>query len=87
MSSYEMFENMLKTTIVQRRKNKEITPMWHFLQTYGLWIVFGIFFLLMMRMHFGGMGGMHGNGMGVRYGNGTRPEGRTIEHATSGTAP
>jgi hypothetical protein len=34
--------------------------MWQFLQTYGLWIVFGIFFLLMMRMHRGGMGGMHG---------------------------
>lgn len=37
--------------------------MWQFLQTYGIWIVFGIFFLLMMRMHGGGMGGC-GMGMG-----------------------
>lgn len=44
--------------------------MWQFLQTYGFWIVFGIFFLLMMRMHRGGMGGMHGNGMGGGCGMG-----------------
>ena len=39
--------------------------MWEFLQTYGIWILFGIMFLLMMRMHSGGMrgGGMHSGGM------------------------
>ena len=31
--------------------------MWEFLQAYGLWIVFGLFFLLMMRMCGGGGGG------------------------------
>jgi hypothetical protein len=25
--------------------------MWQFLQTYGIWIFFGILFILMMRMH------------------------------------
>ncbi len=34
--------------------------MWEFLQTYGIWILFIVFFVLMMRMH--GMGG--GCGMG-----------------------
>lgn len=41
--------------------------MWQLLQTYGSWILFGIVFLLMMRMHSGGMhghGGGHGMGMG-----------------------
>ncbi len=41
--------------------------MWDFLQTYGIWIVFGIFFILMMRMH---SGGMHGKGMGGGCGMG-----------------
>lgn len=36
--------------------------MWQFLQTYGIWILFAIFFVLMIRMHMGGMGGMHGGG-------------------------
>jgi hypothetical protein len=47
--------------------------MWQFLQTYGLWIVFAIFFVFMIRMHLGGgMGGMHGGGgkMGGMHGNG-----------------
>lgn len=35
--------------------------MWQFLQTYGIWIIFGVLFVLMMRMH---SGGMHGHGMG-----------------------
>ena len=36
--------------------------MLEFVQTYGSWIVFGLFFLVMMRMH-GGHGGMgHGAG-------------------------
>jgi hypothetical protein len=39
--------------------------MWEFLQTYGIWILFGILFLLMMRMHSGGAHGMRGGcGMG-----------------------
>ena len=32
--------------------------MLEFLQTYGTWIVFGIFFVLMLRMHGGGGCGM-----------------------------
>ena len=39
--------------------------MWQFLQTYGPWMLFGLVFLLMMRMHSGGMhgyGGGHGMG-------------------------
>ena len=32
-----------------------------FLQAYGAWIVFGLFFLLMMRMHGGGHGMDHGD--------------------------
>jgi hypothetical protein len=47
--------------------------MWQFIQTYGLWIVFGIFFLLMMRMHFGGMGGMHGGGGGMNMDRSEEP--------------
>ena len=40
--------------------------MWQFLQTYGLWIVFAIFFVFMIRMHLGGgMRGMHGGGGGM----------------------
>jgi hypothetical protein len=39
--------------------------MWEFLQTYGIWILFGIMFLLMMRMHSGGMHGGGGCGMGM----------------------
>jgi hypothetical protein len=37
--------------------------MWQFLQTYGIWILFGILIVLMMRMHGRGMhgGGMHGH--------------------------
>ena len=31
--------------------------MWEFLQAYGTWIVFGLIFLLMMRMCGGGGGG------------------------------
>lgn len=39
--------------------------MWQFLQTYGIWILFIVFFILMMRMHGGGMHGMGGGcGMG-----------------------
>ncbi len=34
--------------------------MWQFLQTYGIWILFGIVLVFMIRMHSGGMGGMHG---------------------------
>ena len=41
--------------------------MWQFLQTYGIWILIGIFFVLMMRMH---GGGMHGRGMGGGCGMG-----------------
>lgn len=41
--------------------------MWDFLQIYGIWIVFGVLFFLMMRMH---SGGMHGNGMGGGCGMG-----------------
>ena len=41
--------------------------MWDFLQIYGIWIVFGVLFILMMRMH---SGGMHGNGMGSGCGMG-----------------
>ena len=32
--------------------------MWQFLQTYGAWIIAGLFILLMLRMHAGGM--VHG---------------------------
>ena len=32
--------------------------MWEFLQAYGVWIVFGLFFLFMLRMHGGGGCGM-----------------------------
>ena len=28
--------------------------MWAFLQTYGIWLLFGVLILLMMRMHSGG---------------------------------
>ncbi len=28
--------------------------MWEFLQAYGSWVVLGVFFLLMLRMHGGG---------------------------------
>jgi hypothetical protein len=38
-----------------------------FLQTYGIWILIGIFFVLMMRMH---SGGMQGHGMGGGCGTG-----------------
>ena len=42
--------------------------MWEFLQTYGLWIVFGIISILMMRMHSGGMHGMGSScGMGMNH--------------------
>jgi hypothetical protein len=37
--------------------------MWQFLQTYGIWILFIVFFVLMMRMHGGGHSG-HGMGGG-----------------------
>ena len=30
--------------------------MWEFIQANSTWIVLGVFFLLMMRMHGGGMG-------------------------------
>lgn len=33
-----------------------------FLQSYGIWIVAGVFFLLMMRMHAGGAGCGMGHG-------------------------
>ena len=36
--------------------------MWQFLQTYGTWIIGGLFFLLMLRMRAGGM--CHGAGHG-----------------------
>jgi hypothetical protein len=39
--------------------------MWQFLQTYGIWILFGIVFIFMIRMHLGGMGGMHGGRGGM----------------------
>ncbi len=39
--------------------------MWQFLQTYGSWILLAIFFVLMIRMHMGRMGGMHGGGGGM----------------------
>jgi hypothetical protein len=42
--------------------------MWQFLQTYGIWLLFGLFFLLMLRMHGGGMHGHRGgHGMGTGY--------------------
>ena len=41
--------------------------MWQFLQTYGIWILIGVFFVLMMRMH---GGGMHGHDMGGGCGMG-----------------
>lgn len=41
--------------------------MWEFLQTYGIWILFIVLFVLMMRMH---GGGMHGGGMGGGCGMG-----------------
>ena len=41
--------------------------MWQFLQTYGIWILLGALFILMMRMH---GGGMHGHGMGGGCGMG-----------------
>lgn len=45
--------------------------MWQFLQTYGIWIVFIVVLVLMMRMHGGGMhgGGMHGGGCGMGMGH------------------
>lgn len=30
--------------------------MWTFLQTYGIWILFGLYFLWMLRMHASGRG-------------------------------
>jgi len=36
--------------------------MWQFLQTYGIWILLGVFFLLMMRMYGSGI-----HGMGTRH--------------------
>ncbi len=36
--------------------------MWEFLQSYGIWILFGVLFLFMMRAH--GHGG-HGGGCGM----------------------
>ena len=32
--------------------------MWEFLQAYGTWILFGVFFIFMLRMHAGGGCGM-----------------------------
>lgn len=39
--------------------------MWAFLQTYGIWILLGIFVFLMFRMHSGGMHGGMGGGCGM----------------------
>lgn len=41
--------------------------MWQFLQTYGIWIVLGVVFILMMRMCGGGMHGSRG-GCGMDMG-------------------
>lgn len=59
--------------------------MWQFLQTYGIWILFGIFFILMMRMH---GGGMHGHGMGGGCGMGMNHDGHEHdEHRRSQAVP
>ncbi len=56
--------------------------MWQFLQTYGIWIIGGIFLVLMIRMHSGGMGGMHGGGRGMNMGR-SREEPSDTQSATS----
>ncbi len=48
--------------------------MWQFLHTYGIWILFAIALVFMLRMHSGGIGGMHGGHGG---GNGMR-----IDHSS-----
>lgn len=40
----------------------EVETMEQFLQNYGIWIVAGLFFLLMLRMHAGGAGCGMGHG-------------------------
>lgn len=46
--------------------------MWAFLQTYGIWILFGLYFLWMLRMHAGG----RGCGMGHQ-----QHQGHTSQHS------
>lgn len=48
-------------TSVSKIARKESTTMSEFVQTYGVWILVGGFFLLMMRMHSGGGCGMGGH--------------------------
>jgi hypothetical protein len=51
--------------------------MWEFLQTYSIWILFGLLFLLMMRRHGGGMHGMGGGcGMGMGHDQYNEPSDR-----------
>lgn len=42
------------------KRKGEVHVMLEFLSTYGIWIVFAVIFLLMMRMHGSGMGGCCG---------------------------
>lgn len=57
------------------------SAMWEFLQAYGSWIIFGLFFLLMVGMH--GRGG-HGMGHGEHT---ARPATPADEKARSAGEP
>ena len=41
--------------------------MWAFLQTYGIWLLVGVFVFLMFRMHSGGMHSGMGGGCGMGH--------------------
>src|SRR5690348_11159666 len=47
-----------------------MNALWQFLQTYGIWIFLGIFFMLMVRMH-----GQGGCGMGMSHQDDERTHG------------
>lgn len=51
--------------------------MWEFLQANGSWIVLGLFFVLMLRMHVGGGHGMGHGGHGAPGDQKDRPDART----------
>lgn len=56
-----------------------------FIQTYGFWILLGVAFVFMMRMH-GGMG-MHGGGCGTSHDAHTTHTGTPRETVKPGEEP
>ena len=59
--------------------------MWEFLQAYGIWIVLGLFFVLMMRGGGCGMGHQHSGQKGTHESD-REPVGSPARSAGSGTA-